>query len=112
MKFIGWVLGLPLALVLIGFAVANRTFVKVSLDPVSTQNPWFAMDLPIWSLLFAGIFIGLLIGWIAAWLGQGKWRKAAREARTNLDMELARKKELEQRLAGQGSAGGRELTTV
>lgn len=112
MKFIGWVIGLPLAVVLIGFAVANRTFVKVSLDPVSSQNPWFAMDLPIWSLLFAGIFIGLLIGWLAAWIGQGKWRKAAREARSNLDVELARKKEMEQRLSSQPNSAGRELKTV
>lgn len=112
MKFIGWVIGLPLAVALIAFAVANRTFVSVSLDPVSTSNPWFAIQLPLWSLLFAGIFIGLMIGWLVAWIGQGKWRKAAREARTSLDAEIARKKDLEKRLASGGANSSRDLKVV
>ncbi len=97
-QIIGWIIGLPTAILLIAFALANRSFVTVSFDPLSTEAPWFALSLPVWVLLFAGIFLGLIIGWIGSWINQGKWRKAAREARNNLDIELEKKKALEQRL--------------
>jgi len=97
-KIVSWIIGLPVAVVLIAFALANRSFVNVSFDPLSTDAPWFALSLPIWALLFAGIFLGLVIGWVASWVNQGKWRKAAREARNNLDIEMGKKKDLERRL--------------
>jgi len=97
-QVISWVIGLPVAVVLIAFALANRSFVTISLDPLSSESPWFALSLPLWSVLFVGIFLGLVIGWIASWINQGKWRKAAREARTNLDIEMGKKKDLERRL--------------
>lgn len=97
-QIISWLIGLPAAIVLIAFALANRTLVSVSFDPLSNDAPWFALSLPIWVLLFAGIFLGLIIGWVGSWINQGKWRKAAREARSNLDIELEKKKALEQRL--------------
>lgn len=97
-QIISWIIGLPAAIALIAFALANRTPVMVSLDPISAEAPWFSLSLPIWVLLFAGIFLGLVIGWVGSWISQGKWRKAAREARSNLDIELEKKKALEQRL--------------
>ena len=97
-KIISWIIGLPIAVVLIAFALANRSFVNVSFDPLSTDAPWFSISLPVWALLFAGIFLGLVIGWVASWINQGKWRKAAREARSNLDIEMGKKKDLERRL--------------
>lgn len=97
-QIISWIIGLPAAIVLIAFALANRAPVKVSFDPLSADVPWFAMSVPLWVLLFAGIFLGLIIGWVGSWINQGKWRKAAREARSNLDIELEKKKALEQRL--------------
>jgi len=97
-QIISWIIGLPVAIVLIAFALANRSFVTVSFDPLSSETPWFALSLPVWALLFAGIFLGLVIGWIASWVNQGKWRKAARQARNNLDIEVEKKKALEKRL--------------
>jgi hypothetical protein len=40
MRLFFWIIGLPVAVVLIAFAVANRHFVVVSLDPLSQQDPW------------------------------------------------------------------------
>ena len=97
-QILSWIIGLPTAIVLIAFALANRSFVTVSFDPLSSEAPWFSIALPIWALLFVGIFLGLVIGWIASWINQGKWRKAAREARSTLDQELEKKKALEKRL--------------
>ena len=97
-QVISWIIGLPVAVILIAFALANRSFVTISFDPLSSATPWFALSLPLWAVLFAGIFLGLVIGWVASWINQGKWRKAAREARSNLDIEMGKKKDLERRL--------------
>ncbi len=85
MRVLYWIIGLPVAVVLIAFAIANRHFVVVSLDPLSQQDPLASLSVPLWTVLFFGIFCGLVVGWTAAWLKQGKWRRAARAARKDLD---------------------------
>lgn len=97
-QILSWGLGLPAAIVLIAFSLANREVVRVSFDPLSRQDPLFAVSAPIWAVLFAGIFLGLVIGWVGSWISQGKWRKAAREARSNLEIEMEKKRALEKRL--------------
>ena len=83
-RILRWVVGVPIAFLVIGFAVANRRFVTLSLDPFSQAAPSIYIDLPLWILFFLGIFVGLIIGWVAAWWAQGKHRKAAREARSEI----------------------------
>ena len=97
-QVLAWVIGIPVAIILIGFALANRQVITVAFDPISNPEPMFALSVPIWMLFFAGILLGMLIGGFVSWLNQGKWRKAARQARTDLDAELAKKKDLERRL--------------
>lgn len=91
-KFFRWLVGVPVAVIVISFAVANRRWVTLSLDPFSQDAPAMAIDMPLWLLLFVGVFIGILVGWAAAWLAHGKWRKAARDAKSelaSLQQELA-----------------------
>ena len=97
-RIIFWILGFPVAVVLIAFALANRSPVTISLDPVSPADPWFSISLPVWVVLFAGIFLGLVIGWIAAWFSQGKWRKAARKADSELINERSARQSIEKKL--------------
>ncbi|HEX5507585.1 MAG TPA: lipopolysaccharide assembly protein LapA domain-containing protein [Pseudolabrys sp.] len=68
----------PLAVVLIAFAVANRQAVTVSFDPFSATHPAYAASLPLFGLIFLLVIIGVIIGGIAAWLGQYRYRRAAR----------------------------------
>ena len=84
-RLFSWLIGLPLVIVLVGFAVANRGAVAVSFDPISQQDPWFSLDLPLWVLFYAGILVGLVVGWFAAWFGQAKWRRASRKAQNELN---------------------------
>jgi uncharacterized integral membrane protein len=70
----------PIAIVLVTFAVANRGTVIVSLDPFDQAHPAFALALPLFELLLAGVIGGVLIGGTAAWIRQSKWRRAARLA--------------------------------
>lgn len=91
-RFFRWLVGAPIAIIVIAFAVANRRWVTLSLDPFSQDAPFAAIDMPLWLLLFVGGFIGLLVGWFGSWLAQGKWRKAARDSKAEvalLQKELA-----------------------
>ena len=78
-KVVTWVVIIPLAAVIVAFAVANRQAVTVSFDPFSSAAPAYAATLPLFAILFAVLILGVLIGGAAAWLRQGKWRRAARK---------------------------------
>jgi len=83
-RIINWAIGLPIAVIVIAFCVANRQWIEVSFDPFSKATPFATMFMPLWALFFIGIFCGMIAGWIACWFGQGKWRRAAKEARSDL----------------------------
>lgn len=68
----------PLALLLVLLAIANRQTVTVSLDPISADQPLLAFNLPLFAVFMAALMLGVLIGGLAAWLAQGKHRKAER----------------------------------
>ena len=85
-RFIAWLFGLPLAIIMIAFAVANRQIVTVSLDPFSQTDPLLAMNIPMWVLFYAGILVGLIAGWLCAWVSQAKWRRASRKAQSDLSV--------------------------
>jgi uncharacterized integral membrane protein len=70
----------PLAIVLITFAVANRQTVVVSLDPFDQAHPALAVALPLFALVLVLLIGGVVVGGVAAWLRQRKWRRAARLA--------------------------------
>ncbi|HEY7662044.1 MAG TPA: DUF1049 domain-containing protein [Xanthobacteraceae bacterium] len=70
----------PLAIILIGLAVANRQPVLVSFDPFDPLHPALARALPLYALMLLLVIGGVLIGGFATWLGQRKWRRAARVA--------------------------------
>jgi len=71
---------LPLAIVVISLAVANRDNVIVSFDPFDPAHPAFTRALPLYLLMLMLLIGGVFVGGIAAWLRQGKWRRAARLA--------------------------------
>lgn len=80
-KIISWLFWLPVALILILIALANKQWVTFSLDPTSRAEPLFAIEMPLFVLLFAVLLAGVLLGGVGAWMKQSKWRRAARDAR-------------------------------
>jgi uncharacterized integral membrane protein len=70
----------PLAILLISLAVANRQSVIVSFDPFDPAHPALTRALPLYVLMLILLTGGVLVGGIAAWLRQGRWRRAARLA--------------------------------
>ena len=77
-KIVAAVILIPLAIVIVAFAVANRQIVTVSLDPFSSEHPASSLALPLFALIIVLLIAGVVIGGVAAWLRQAKWRRVAR----------------------------------
>ncbi len=79
-RFVTALILVPLAIVLISFAVANRQTVVVSLDPFDSAHPALSVSLPLFALILVLVVGGVILGGAAAWLRQSRWRRAARRA--------------------------------
>ena len=77
-KIVAVLILVPLAAVIVAFAVANRQTVTLSLDPFNSNAPAAILTLPLFVLTIGLLLMGVVIGGTAAWLRQGKWRRAAR----------------------------------
>jgi uncharacterized integral membrane protein len=96
----------PLAIIIIALAVANRQIVTISLDPFSAEHPAASVALPLFGLIILFLVVGVLIGGIAAWLRQARWRRTARR----LEREAgALRSEIEEFKRAAGMVGGAGL---
>ena len=89
----------PIAIVAVAFAVANRQVVTISFDPFSASEPAFALAAPLFLQIFLLLMAGVIIGGIASWLGQAHYRKAARRAQADADEMRAENERLRTELA-------------
>ena len=78
-KFFTAIVVIPLGLIFIVFAVANRHLVTVSFDPFNSRDPSVGATLPLFVVIIAVAIAGVIVGGIATWLRQGHWRRAARQ---------------------------------
>lgn len=91
----------PLAIVVVAFAIANRQVVTVSFDPFSSTTPAYAATLPLFVLIFVLVILGVILGGVAAWLRQAAWRRTARrldaDVRTlHQELEAMRRRAVEE----------------
>jgi len=76
----------PVAILVLFFAFANRRTVTVSFDPFASDDAAaFAFAAPLFLVLIVTLMLGVALGGVATWLGQGRFRRAARQARAELD---------------------------
>jgi uncharacterized integral membrane protein len=68
-----------LGCILVAYAVANRNPVSFVIDPFMDEKFAPRIEAPLSYFLFGALFAGVVAGWLTAWLGQGHWRKTARE---------------------------------
>ena len=98
---------LPLGLALVTLAVVNRKPATLILDPFGGSESSLSLQAPLFLVLLGTFAFGLVIGGIATWLGQGKWRRNAREGAREA-RELRRQADrLEKELEGAGSSSDR-----
>jgi uncharacterized integral membrane protein len=77
-KFLNAVVLIPLGVILVVFAVANRHMVTVSFDPFNSSDPALSLTLPLFVVIIAVAILGVVAGGCATWFGQRRWRRAAR----------------------------------
>jgi uncharacterized integral membrane protein len=94
-KILRTLLALVALLVIVAFAVANRTPVPVSFAPLP-----ILIELPVYGVFLLGLVLGGLIGGLALWLSGIPQRFRARRMRKKvsaLDSQVAALQEREQR---------------
>jgi uncharacterized integral membrane protein len=79
-KFLTALILVPLAIIIILFAVANREIITLSFDPFDSAQPAFALKAPLFVMFSGFVALGVLIGGLATWINQRKWRARARKA--------------------------------
>jgi hypothetical protein len=111
-KLVLVVVVVPLGVALVTLAVVNRKPAELVLDPFGGTEPGLTLQAPFFLFLLGAFALGLVIGGIATWLGQGKWRRHAREEAREA-RELRRQTDrLEKELEGVAPAAHRPRLTV
>lgn len=87
MKIVSWLVGLPLAVIVMSFALSNRQGAAVGLWPFED-----GIDLPVYLIVLAPLLIGFLVGAAFAGLKGLKYRRIARrqtKRAADLERQLA-----------------------
>ena len=102
-KFFTALVVIPLGLIFIIFAVANRHLVTVSFDPFNSVAPTVAVTLPLFVVIVVVAILGVAAGGSATWFRQRHWRRAARQHEA--DARRARGEAADRRAASMASRG-------
>ena len=78
-RLIRLIVGLLGLVVIVAFAIANRTPVEVSFAPFAGP-----VELPVYGVFLLGLVLGGLIGGIVVWLGGHGYRRDARRLRNKV----------------------------
>lgn len=84
MKYVSWIVTLPLIAIAIVFSVNHRQPVEIDLWPLP-----LAIEPPLYLVVLLAVFIGFLLGGSIDWLSQGRNRRTARWRRYRIE-ELER----------------------
>lgn len=88
-----WILGLPVLVLAVLFAIENRGTLVLSLWPAPITPP-----VPIYAALYGALLLGVILGGVAAWLAAGRRRSAHRQAVRDLDRARREADELRRRV--------------
>jgi uncharacterized integral membrane protein len=97
-KYISWIISIPILAIAVIFAVNHRQSTAIDLWPLPME-----VAVPLYMLVLVAIFIGFILGGVTVWWSQGRHRRRARERRyrvEQLEREISRmqhKLELAQR---------------
>jgi hypothetical protein len=85
-RFLKVVVLILLAVVLLGFAFANRELVTISFDPfASTDSAAFSIVTPLFAVVIVAAMLGVVAGALATWVSQGRHRRASRQSRVEAE---------------------------
>ena len=103
-RLVRLIVGLIALLIIVTFAIANRTPVEVSFAPLP-----IVLELPVYGVFLLGLVLGALLGGIALWLGGARYRWRARRLRNQVgalesQMAVLKKREQTGHTAGYAAA--------
>lgn len=75
MRYLTWIVTIPVALLAVLFAVSNRETVVFGLWPLP-----FTLDLPLYLAVLGVLVLGFVVGGLVVWVGQHRHRRTARKA--------------------------------
>ncbi len=76
----------PLAIILVALAVANRGVGFLHARSVQSGQSGADLQMPLFVLLFAALALGMIVGSLATWVKQGRYRKLARQRSQEAEM--------------------------
>lgn len=79
-RYLSWILTLPLTALAISFAVSNLTPVQLALWPLVGT-----MEAPAFALVLVTLVVGFFAGGLTVWLGQHAHRRNARQHQARAD---------------------------
>ena len=77
-RIVSLVVFVPVGIVLVVLAVANRQPVTLALNPFRPEDSILSVTGPFFVFLFLALLIGMAIGSAVTWWNQGRYRKQAR----------------------------------
>jgi hypothetical protein len=92
----------PLATIIVAFAVANRQVVTISFDPFDPAQPLYSTATWLFLPILGALLLGVVIGGAASWSGQGRWRAAARRLERDVQALRGKLATYEAMAGGQG----------
>lgn len=107
MKHLSWIVTIPVMVIVVVFAVANRDDVLLRFWPL----PW-SSELPVYLIVLGCLFLGFVLGGVVTWLsGAPRRRRARRTAERAREMsrqlaELQRRQETAADAARQAATAG------
>jgi uncharacterized integral membrane protein len=82
-KFLTGLILIPLGVLFIVFAFANRHLVTVTFDPFDGEDPSAGLTLPLFVVIISVAIFGVVAGSAATWFRQRRWRHVARQYETD-----------------------------
>ncbi len=80
MRYLSWIVTLPLTALAISFAVSNLTPVQLALWPLVGS-----VEVPAFTLVLVTLVVGFLAGGVTVWVGQHRHRKSSRQHQARAD---------------------------
>lgn len=99
MKRLRWLITVPLALILIVFAVNNRHIVEVSLWPLDFIVRW-----PLFVFVYIGVVAGFLAGAVIAWASAAQRHRRARHRRVDKNAQASATQRIDNPKSSEGAS--------
>jgi uncharacterized integral membrane protein len=85
LRFLKYLLLVPVTVVLLAFAYANKHSVIISVDPLAGDSSVWTIKGPLFLVIIASIIVGVVSGGVMTWFNQGRHRRLARQLRGERD---------------------------